>query len=187
MPKPTLTDLITIKTMKKYQRFPIPEALMGRQRWGNFRLKIDSLLAEAYREESMLEWANWRPDTNAPYNSMVSADEFHVIESEDSDEAELKLGEGKYAVDEEDDDRQFDLSILNPSPFRMESMKYYPYKSREGEVPLRLLKVPKLDWLLKTGQLIANEQKQEKKWSMKMIQIVFDYYCSLNKAASMPI
>ena len=69
----------------------------------------------------------------------------------------------------------------------MESMRYYPYKSREGEIPLKLLKVPKLEWLLKVGPLIMQQQKAEKRWDMKLIQNVFDHYCALSKAASMPI
>ena len=81
-----MTDLITIKTMKKYQRWPVPESLMGRPK-GNFRLKVDSLVAEAYREESMQEWADWRPQIEVPCNSMESADDLKIIESEDSEEA----------------------------------------------------------------------------------------------------
>ena len=64
----------------------MPETLMNRQETGNFRLKIDSIIAEAYREESMLEWASYRPEIDAPYNSMTSQDEFNIIPSEDSDE-----------------------------------------------------------------------------------------------------
>ena len=87
MQKPSLTDLITIKMMKVYQRWPIPESLMNRPK-SSFILKIDSIIAEAYREESMMEWADWRPLNDVPYNSMQSADEFQIIETEDSDEAD---------------------------------------------------------------------------------------------------
>ena len=50
----------------------------------------------------------------------------------------------------------------------MEAMKYFPYKSREGEIPLKLLKVPKLNFLIEAGLKIQAEQKEEK-WNMKLI------------------
>ena len=146
-----MTDLITIETMKKYQRWPVPEHLVGRPK-GNFRLKVDSLIAEAYREESMQEWANWRPLLDVPYNSMQSADELAILESEDSEEAEERPGSAGAIQD--DDEVKLDAKMLEHCPFRMESMKYYPYKSREGEIPLKLLKVAQLDWLPKIGTLI---------------------------------
>ena len=74
--KPSLSDLITIKKMKQYQRYPIPEALMPHK--GNFKLRIDSILIESYRVESMKEWAKYRPDTTAPYNSMNTEDELQI-------------------------------------------------------------------------------------------------------------
>ena len=48
--------------------------------------------------------------------------------------------EGKHSI-------KFDLGLLDVSPFRMESMKFYPYKSKEGEIPLKLLKVPNFEFL----------------------------------------
>ena len=51
--------------------------------------------------------------------------------------------------------RLFDKKLLEASPFRMEAMKYYPYKMREGEIPFKLLKVPKPEWLIKVGPLIV--------------------------------
>ena len=139
--------------MKLYQRWPIPECLMSRPRRGNFSLKVDSIMSEAYKEDSMKEWAKYRPQINAPYNSMEEADDLEIIESEDSEEVEEK--KNSVVVDVKEDLDAMNPKLIEHSPFRMESMKYYPYKSREGEVPLKLLKVPKLDWLIDNSKLIA--------------------------------
>ena len=82
--------MITIQTMMKCQRWPVPEILMNRPK-GNFVLKIDSLIAEAYREESIIDWANKRPVVDAPYNSMQTDEELHIYESADSDEADKEV------------------------------------------------------------------------------------------------
>ena len=52
-----MIDLQTLDRMKRYQRFPIPEMLIGRPKKGNFILKVDSLLKEAYSLEHIKEWA----------------------------------------------------------------------------------------------------------------------------------
>ena len=39
------------------------------------------------------------------------------------------------------------MRVLLTTPFRLESMKYFPYRSREGEVPYKLLQVPKLKYI----------------------------------------
>ena len=112
--------------------------LMNRQQ-GHFSLKIDSILAEAYNEESMLQYANERPELDAPYNSMDSDDNFNIYDSssdEDFRDAQDNPLKGVTA----DDPKWFDVRILDISPFRMEAMKYFPYKSREGDIPLKLLK-----------------------------------------------
>ena len=55
---------------------------------GRFVLTIDSIMAEAYREESMLEYADQRPELDAPYNSMESEDSLIIEESPSSEELE---------------------------------------------------------------------------------------------------
>ena len=84
---PSLIDQITIKKMKEMQRWPVPEMLMGRSKKGNFSLKIDSIIAEAYKEESMAEWAAWRLEIDVPYNTIHSDDNFRLYHSSD-DESE---------------------------------------------------------------------------------------------------
>ena len=51
--KPSLAEMITIKMMKKYQRWPVPETLMNRAGGSSFVLRIDSIITEAYNVESM--------------------------------------------------------------------------------------------------------------------------------------
>ena len=34
-------------------------------------------------------------------------------------------------------------------------MKFFPYKTREGEIPMKLLKVPKLDFVIEMRVKIA--------------------------------
>ena len=143
---PSLIDTITIKKMKEYKRWPIPEMLMNRPK-ANFSLKIDTILADHYREEEMLEWAGWRPAIDVPYNSIDSDDNFLLYHSSDD---EIEVDETKIEmIDPEDGEAfSFDLKKLDVSPFRMESMRFYPYKSREGEIPLKLLKIQEFEFIL---------------------------------------
>ena len=60
---------------------------MGRAK-NNFKLKVDSIMIESYREESMLEWADEKRELDAPYNSMYTEDEYQVYESPSDDEVE---------------------------------------------------------------------------------------------------
>ena len=43
--------------MQKLERFPIREALIGRQ--GAFRLYYDSIIREEYREEAVKQWGQY--------------------------------------------------------------------------------------------------------------------------------
>ena len=63
--------------------------LMNRPLLGNFCLKIDTILADHYKEDEMKEWAEWRPLVDAPYNSVDSDDNFNLYHSSD-DEVEHK-------------------------------------------------------------------------------------------------
>ena len=55
-----MRELETIKQMKEANRYPIPEALIGRPERGNYRLKIDSIIRETYSEAFIKEWADYR-------------------------------------------------------------------------------------------------------------------------------
>ena len=46
-----------------------------------------------------------------------------------------------------------------------------------------MLKVPKIDFILDSQIIIADQQKDDKRWDNDFIQTVFDYYCNENKAA----
>ena len=70
--------------MKKCERWPIPESLLNKD--PNWRLKIDSIIAEAFRLDSMIEWANYKLDCNAPYCSMESDAELDIFQSSTDEE-----------------------------------------------------------------------------------------------------
>ena len=85
-PKPSLTDLHVINVMKECDRFPIPEAILGRKKFTRYTLRIDSIMLATYKMESIHEWANYRQEIDAPFNSMESEDEFPLFDSLESDE-----------------------------------------------------------------------------------------------------
>jgi hypothetical protein len=80
-PKPSLTDLHVINLIKECDRFPIPEAILGRKKLTPYTLRIDSMMLATYKMESIQEWANYRQEIDAPFNSMESADEFPLYDS----------------------------------------------------------------------------------------------------------
>ena len=51
--------------------------------------------------------------------------------------------------------KMFDVNLLKTNPFRLDSLKYFPYKvGKEGEVPWKLLRIPKLDFVKKSQELL---------------------------------
>jgi len=56
--------------MQKYNRYPIPEVLVSVP--ADYKLFIDSIITHAYREEELNEWTDYKPDINAPENSLGS-------------------------------------------------------------------------------------------------------------------
>ena len=109
-----------------------------------YTLKIDSLISAAYKTESVLEWANYRQEIDAPYCSMYSEEEFPLYDSNESDEIQTYpyIPKDKLAANPELKKKQFDIRLLSSSPWRVESMKYYPYRSNDGDFPLKLLRIP---------------------------------------------
>ena len=83
---PTLTDRYIIEFMQKVDRFPIPEALIRPQPESAYKLTIDSLINTSYKLETVEAWADYLPATQAPYNSLESEDEFHIFESDSSED-----------------------------------------------------------------------------------------------------
>lgn len=68
-PKPNLIDQHVIERMLECERFPIPEMLVGRVKYTPYTLRIDSLIKATYSMAAVKEWANYRPELDAPYCS----------------------------------------------------------------------------------------------------------------------
>ena len=90
------------------------------------------------------------------------------------------------------------LKLISPDVFRISNidlavMKDFPYKLREGDVPLKVCKVKRTDFFEKVGKKIAEffgaEDVDEyvnlkyDAFDMNMTQIVFEYFCIEFKAA----
>lgn len=58
--------------MKECDRFPIPEALMGRGKYQHFTLRVDSMCSAAFNYNNINKWSAVELDTYAPYNSVES-------------------------------------------------------------------------------------------------------------------
>ena len=143
MKAPTLTDQHIMTFMTQVDRYPIPEALLRPQPEKPYHLVIDSLINDSYRIETAESWADYKPAQNCPYNSLESEDDYFIEESEESDDpnAVPYITKAKVTEDPSLKDKQFDMRILQTSAFRLESMKYYPYRQREGDIPNKLLAV----------------------------------------------
>ena len=87
---------------------------------------------------------------------MHSEDDFPLEDSQDSDEANKypAIPKAKLDADPSLKDKQFDISLLDTSPYRLESMIYFPYRSREGDMPVKLLKNTRLSFLLECSEKI---------------------------------
>ena len=142
--KKKLKDSHLIDFMKEVDRFPVPEALVGRTANKPFRLELDSVMNAEYRLEAVEAWGDYRPAIDAPNNSMESEEEFYVEESQSSEDENAAISHVQLKKDPALVEKQFDTRILNTSGFRLESMKIFPYRSREGEIPLGVLKVKKV-------------------------------------------
>ena len=131
--------------MRKLERFPIREALVGRK--GAFKLQLDSIIREEYREEAVKQWGQYQPDQGCPFNSLESEDDLQILESEDSDDADIapyiKAG---LKNDPSLKDKMFPMQWLETSGFRLEAMRYFPYRNREGELPNKILNDPKANF-----------------------------------------
>lgn len=80
---------------------------------------------------------------------MESDEDFNVYESDDSEDPNAVPYITKKAVDLDPTltEKQFDMRILATSAFRLESMKFFPYRTREGEMPTKLLAIPKMHYI----------------------------------------
>ena len=183
-PKPSLTDQYMIDKMKLADRFPIPEALVGRSKKQPFVLYIDSLINETFNLENVEKWANEKCSMDIPYNSLESEDEFKLYHSEDSEEQDVYpfIPKAKLEADPSLREKQFDIKLLKTSPYRNESMAYYPYRAAEGSMPVKLLKRKDINFLFECQTAILEQQANER-WSNKLLQNIFEHYCIEMKAA----
>ena len=103
-----------------------------------YEFSFDTLTRAAYSLAEIQVYGNAdRLDLDVPFNSMESEDDFPVYDSQDSDEVNefgVKLKDLKK--DPTLADKMFDKSLLETTPFRVESFKFFPYKQAEGEIPL---------------------------------------------------
>ena len=132
-------EVLLVDAMQKASRWPIPESLIGRKENTRYELKVDDIMIDAYLGDATAEWTTTRQDIDAPYNTMYSDDD-KLYHSSDDDE-EVEKTHAVVKVKDTGAEFKFDLRLLDVSPFRMEAMKLYPYKFREGETPIKLLKL----------------------------------------------
>ena len=62
---------------------------------------------------------------------MESEDEFQLYESQESDDPNAVPYITKKKVEEDPSlkDKQFDMRLISTSPYRLEAMKYFPYRT----------------------------------------------------------
>lgn len=162
-PKPSLTDKYVIDMMKEADRFPIPEALVGRSKKQPFTLYIDSIMTSTFKLENVMKWAEEPVSQTVPNNSMESEDDFQIYKSEDSEEMDVfpYIPKAKLEADPSLREKQFDVKLLQSSPYRMESMQYYPYRRTEGNIPRKLLKTNDTEYLFTCQDKITEQQSKE--------------------------
>jgi len=101
---------------------------------------------------------------------MESDENFFLYESQESDDPNSVpyITAKKVKADPTLKEKQFDIRILEISPYRMESMKFFPHRTHEGEVPYKLLNVGKMHYLLEAAPKIL-EQQRETRWTPELI------------------
>lgn len=77
---------------------------------------------------------------------MESEEEFPLYDSEESETVNKwpYIPSSKLEENPELKKKQFDARLLDTMPWRIESMRYYPNRSNEGGLPVKLLKVPRI-------------------------------------------
>ena len=106
--------------------------------------------------QAVEEWAEYMTDTKVPYNSLEDEEDFFLYESQESDDPNSVpyITQKKIKEDPTLKEKQFDIRILETSPYRLESMKFFPYRYREGEIPLKLLEIPKVSSIIEAAPRI---------------------------------
>jgi len=161
--EPSLAEKATIDKMMKAKRYPIPEKLMNEPE--NFWLKIDSIIQGIYNVQEMISNCDNLPDIKAPKNSDVSADNATASESSSTEydddgnpkKKNVKIVQAVGAAPE----KKFDKSLIECQGWKLDPLTVFPHKAREGEVPLKLLKIPKVDYMMKVSESIAKQQSEK--------------------------
>lgn len=157
--EPSLAEKITIEKMMKAKRYPVREKLMNEPE--NFWLKIDSIIQAIYNVKEMTENCDNPPDIRATKNSDVSADNATASESSsteyDEDGNPKKKNVKVVVVEKEGPAVKFEKSLIENQGWRVEPLAVYPHKAREGEVPLKLLKIPKVEYIMRVSEEIAEQ------------------------------
>ena len=121
---------------------------------------IDTLMHAAYNEEDIVWWSRYRQEVDAPFNSMESENEYPIYESNDSDDEIDRVPKPtKYQKknDENFKEKQFDKSLIEMTNFRMENMRQFPHRVREGEVPFKLGKLKHAAGFIEAQERLANQ------------------------------
>jgi hypothetical protein len=82
-----------------------------------------------------------------PKNSDASADEIDFVVSEE----EKVINEKGEVVKEAIEFVDFDKTLITNSIFDMGNLLVFPHKARDGDVPLRLLKIQKPDYVFEVA------------------------------------
>ena len=91
---------------------------------------------------------------------MDSIDEFSIGGGTDSDEENLKTYNDKNKDAKAFERKRIETTLLVNWPFKMELMKNFPYRSREGDVPTKLLRYPRLNYIMEIQSQIAKQAEE---------------------------
>lgn len=122
-------------------RYPIPESLLNKPE--NYWLKIDSFMHSIYNFDELKENLIINKDLKVPANSEASEDEL-LIESTSEEEEKIAVINGEISQKE----ASFDTRLIALCPFEIDKLMVFPHKARDGDVPLKLLKKPKPDYII---------------------------------------
>lgn len=146
--------------MKIAGRFPIPEPLLHQP--PKYWLYIDSIMQSMWDLNQLKEHAEVNITPNAaPANSCASDDDLSMGQSSSSEGPVVAKKDSEEEVDSDNNLKEkkkaLDKSILITQGFNMSALGLYPHKSREGEIPKRLLLVPDMENIINLSELYENQ------------------------------
>lgn len=127
----------------------------------HYWLKIDSIIHSIYNVDSLILAQNVYPDLKAPANSDVTDEDFSFGESTDEEQALVNNALAKDKITaEEITKKEFDKSLVKLNPFNTEILTVFPHKAKDGEVPLKLLVEPKVEYITNIQKQLELQQKE---------------------------